>query len=371
MGDMQSNWKSGLLLLTAAVLGMLISASTYADQEAGLPRTATLPPLMAQQELSELVRAVQQATAEMAARESALSRLKAESEKVKVATEPKATRENAKRLASQLNALPHTKEGLQISRAQATTLINSIRTIIDSIWAAFPGIDEIAKLSSSNRYPLPGATEDLYLAQVGRAFEDAMYDTPPIRALSDLRRVFETIDPSTKTTVVPLESIPDFVSILDNNYFPTIQQAILNTISAESSRLEARFTQLQSKLKAMQQRQSQLQDSIEEGQSQIDKKIIQWGLPAFGLVLLAIFAIPKLYRDKELQAEIFSSGIVLDMFTVFLLTITILLLGLGRKLTENVLGTLLGGIAGYVLGRSTAGRATRVNSRTDKEHGEA
>lgn len=95
------------------------------------------------------------------------------------------------------------------------------------------------------------------------------------------------------------------------------------------------------------------------------------GLPAFGLVLLAIFAIPKLYRDKELQAEIFSSGIVLDMFTVFLLTITILLLGLGRKLTENVLGTLLGGIAGYVLGRSTAGRATRVNSRTDKEHGEA
>ncbi len=120
---------------------------------------------------------------------------------------------------------------------------------------------------------------------------------------------------------------------------------------------------LRTKSAALKAQLKQLQVAIEEGQSQIDTRIIQVGLPVFGLILLGILIIPKVYKDTELQKTIFSSGIVLDMFTVFLLTITILLLGLGHRLSENVLGTLLGGISGYVLGRSM--NRQNVNTRIE------
>jgi hypothetical protein len=44
---------------------------------------------------------------------------------------------------------------------------------------------------------------------------------------------------------------------------------------------------------------------------------------------------------------------LLDLSTVFLLTIAIVILGLNRHLNSEVLGTLIGGISGYVLGRSS------------------
>jgi hypothetical protein len=44
---------------------------------------------------------------------------------------------------------------------------------------------------------------------------------------------------------------------------------------------------------------------------------------------------------------------LLDLTTVFLLTIVIVILGLNKHLTSEVLGTLIGGISGYVLGRSS------------------
>ncbi len=50
---------------------------------------------------------------------------------------------------------------------------------------------------------------------------------------------------------------------------------------------------------------------------------------------------------------VYESGIVLDLITVFLLTTTTLMLGLSDRLNSEVLGTLLGGISGYVLGRGT------------------
>jgi len=44
--------------------------------------------------------------------------------------------------------------------------------------------------------------------------------------------------------------------------------------------------------------------------------------------------------------------LLIQIFTIFLLTSTILVLGFAGKISQDSLGTLLGGISGYVLGRN-------------------
>lgn len=93
-------------------------------------------------------------------------------------------------------------------------------------------------------------------------------------------------------------------------------------------------------------------ETKEERQSKIDQTLV-WTLPVYGILILAILMIPRLYRgNKELQAQIFSSGLILELITVYLLTATILILGIAGKIEPEVLGTLIGGISGYVLGRA-------------------
>jgi hypothetical protein len=84
----------------------------------------------------------------------------------------------------------------------------------------------------------------------------------------------------------------------------------------------------------------------------IDSILIQWALPIFGGIIVIMMAVPVLYRSSDTQNIIFQNGLLLQLLTVFLLTVTILLLGIGDKIKSEVLGTLLGGISVYVLQQS-------------------
>lgn len=84
------------------------------------------------------------------------------------------------------------------------------------------------------------------------------------------------------------------------------------------------------------------------------------GLPAFCLTILLLFLIPYYLERKSTTDNPAANNkqYLLDIATVLLLTLTILILGLAKMITSEVLGTLLGGISAYVLNRTTSRNST-------------
>lgn len=78
------------------------------------------------------------------------------------------------------------------------------------------------------------------------------------------------------------------------------------------------------------------------------------GLPAFCITILLLFLVPYYLERKSTSNDSIANNkqYLLDVATVLLLTLTILILGLAKMITGEVLGTLLGGISGYVLNRT-------------------
>jgi hypothetical protein len=93
----------------------------------------------------------------------------------------------------------------------------------------------------------------------------------------------------------------------------------------------------------------------------INSLAIWVGLPAFCLTILLLYLLPQwLIRNQPNKNHDYSS--LLQLITVFLLTMTILILGLSGLITGEVLGTLIGGISGYVLNKTVnAARNTTTN----------
>lgn len=84
-----------------------------------------------------------------------------------------------------------------------------------------------------------------------------------------------------------------------------------------------------------------------------DKLLITMVIPIFAFSLVIIVFVLYLLREKnEMIDKILDDKILIQVFTVFILVISILLLGIGGKLSGETLGTLLGGISVYVLQKS-------------------
>lgn len=107
--------------------------------------------------------------------------------------------------------------------------------------------------------------------------------------------------------------------------------------------------------------QGLLDETTEINSLSRDKVLLGKILPVFTILILLLFAIPYIYRNvivkdgtKEVNVltEIFSKGLLLKIFTVFLLTISIVLLAIGDKIKGETIGTLLGGISVYILQNS-------------------
>lgn len=83
---------------------------------------------------------------------------------------------------------------------------------------------------------------------------------------------------------------------------------------------------------------------------------------ALGLTCLLVIAVVRIF-PSEVQIELVVSGQVIQFITVMVVLSITLVLGLTETVKENTLGTLLGGVAGYVLaqgvGRAAASEAVR------------
>lgn len=79
--------------------------------------------------------------------------------------------------------------------------------------------------------------------------------------------------------------------------------------------------------------------------------LIVFGLPTFAIGLILVLIVPPHSYTLENQRLLLSSGLVIQVITVFLLISAIILLGINESLKHDAIASLIGGIAGYVLGR--------------------
>ena len=102
--------------------------------------------------------------------------------------------------------------------------------------------------------------------------------------------------------------------------------------------------------------QLKVSEKKQEKKQALDESLFKWGLPViicFILALTLINAIPRILAIFKNQPEMVNEHAehnVLNTVTVFLLIISILILGIRGQIDGASLGTLLGGISGYVLG---------------------
>jgi hypothetical protein len=146
-----------------------------------------------------------------------------------------------------------------------------------------------------------------------------------------------------------------FLSALSDSAFASYKASILLAYAARVGDIRDLSKYDRNELTGVQQDAAQISRDIgarEDAQSKLDARIIIIGVPALAVALVALLLVPLLYRNIDLQRAIFSSGLMLELMMVFLLTGSIILLGLDGRIPAELIGTLLGGLSGYVLGRS-------------------
>lgn len=147
-------------------------------------------------------------------------------------------------------------------------------------------------------------------------------------------------------------------TINDEGRFLKSKENLTTVLSQQLLFLENKISKLS------QEKEVIVNDGLEAGkakdgmtQNSKDKLLITMVIPIFAVILAIIIIVPYLFRDKsELFNKLLDDKILLQVFTIFILVITILLLGIGSKLNPETLGTLLGGISVYVLQKSMDGR---------------
>jgi hypothetical protein len=124
----------------------------------------------------------------------------------------------------------------------------------------------------------------------------------------------------------------------------------------------------QRQLSARLQNYKRLSTALDTLRAQRDTKTtfvsdLKWLVMILGLLSVAVMLIVRTFPES-LQTEWVASGQVIQFMTVLIILITVLALGITGVLKENTLGTLLGGIGGYVLSQGIGRAAARSALRS-------
>lgn len=131
---------------------------------------------------------------------------------------------------------------------------------------------------------------------------------------------------------------------------------------------EQENSEKQKLLSARMQNHKRLSSALETLRAQRDTKAtfvsdLKWLVMILGLLSVAVMLIVRTFPES-LQTEWVASGQVIQFMTVLIILITVLALGITGVLKENTLGTLLGGIGGYVLSQGIGRAAARSALRS-------
>ena len=129
---------------------------------------------------------------------------------------------------------------------------------------------------------------------------------------------------------------------------------ILDTFSQPKINLKKEINSINNQINNQEELLMQVENLIGTSED-ITDNIVKVTIPILGLFLVLLLLSPRFFKD-EIQVNIFNSNLILELLTVYILVSTILVLGLANRIENEVLGTLLGGISGYVLGRTVASK---------------
>ncbi|HEX7832065.1 MAG TPA: hypothetical protein VF787_20580 [Thermoanaerobaculia bacterium] len=111
-------------------------------------------------------------------------------------------------------------------------------------------------------------------------------------------------------------------------------------------------------------REKALTDALNKSRVGADQLLsaLPWYIVIFCVFGLALIGMMRLFHG-DVQMEWIASGQVIQFATVMVLLIVIAALGIAHILNENTLGTLLGGVAGYVLSQGVGRAVARATER--------
>jgi len=143
----------------------------------------------------------------------------------------------------------------------------------------------------------------------------------------------------------------------------TNRQNLLGFVDRKIKDYDANKTQLASLIDALQKRRAALLQHLGAATAQTTVGSDLWLIMlAIGALSIGTIVATRLFTP-EIQNQWVMSGQVIQFVTVMILLSVIMALGLAGILKENTLGTLLGGIAGYVLsqgvGKAAAAAVTQ------------
>jgi hypothetical protein len=120
--------------------------------------------------------------------------------------------------------------------------------------------------------------------------------------------------------------------------------------------------QADSKEKTIKEKQAQIGGLLSSltgklsGEQTFKQSISFYYAALIAIVILGFFSIA--FRDEDVRKAIFSGEAGIQFVTLFSLVIAIILFGISGILDGRELGALLGGLSGYILGRTRQGQGT-------------
>jgi hypothetical protein len=182
------------------------------------------------------------------------------------------------------------------------------------------------------------------------------YDTPlwdKVR-LSDFGR--------TRVPRVTTADVSHFQAAVSDSGFQVYKQALIGAFARRMEDMRLSRDSSRAEVQRLRRRAMGLAHdigSLESG-TQFDARLVYFGLPAFAAVLIILFLTPLMYKRPEVQHWLLTSGMLLEMSTIVIVTAAVILLALAGRIHAEVIGALLGALSGYMLGRAGSRRATHA-----------
>lgn len=272
-----------------------------------------------------------------------------------------------------ISALPTTAERMDVLNkhiAMLESFVDNLRRRDQTMTTLRDIINSLRRDSSSLSFRLalelatPQSPDQIFRSEIGARLSrrlDATVLSCSVRNFTDavalLRKTKEFKDtPGVKSETDIVDAIRSCFEPLGRPFdLNEVRNAVLTELGTIDTELSNRLSRLNTTLSglfdAKAKWQTQLRRSVD-----ISSSLIDWTIPLLAISVVVLLLVPVLYKG-DVQQSVISSGLILEVFTVFLLITTVLLLGIAEKIQSEALGTLLGGISGYVLGRA-AQRAT-------------
>lgn len=219
----------------------------------------------------------------------------------------------------------------------------------------------------------------------GSVFSKTDFSEVPLAVFYDNGGFYFDVDSDVQRTKADAKSDIDlYTSILVKD--PDSQIKIINPIliakwkqeksetetllNEELDKIKAEVKELQQLLTKKVDEYNAIQQQKDAARTQTDQSLI-YAVYGMILVLLLLFLGLKIFSDQVAISLIENRSLVEVVGMAFML-ITIIILGTGEKLSKEILGTLLGTIAGYVFARSTEDKKENRNVKkkpiTDPEN---